>query len=214
MKLIGPIDPTWSDMSPYVVHFAKEGHGHSAYLNALSILSSQRIEARSKFGAGRLLPPARKSVCFSEVPLHHLQRIAKERGEHGIGFRKELIVARGGGPILYAYKDSAHAHAIRSMTEDQKHDPSHPIWSLAPFVDLPGVYGYATYLFEWEREWRIVGDFAFDPAEAAFLIIPEGLHSLARSFFDDAEAENVGPNYKCKFIDPYWSEERVAAALK
>ncbi len=105
--LIGNIDPSWKDMSKYVVHFAKADPPKTAYDNAISILYGRRIIAANAFGAGRNLAPARKSVCFSEVPLHHLKRLADVRGRHGIGFRKEYIVDRGGGPILYAYKDSA-----------------------------------------------------------------------------------------------------------
>lgn len=70
MTLIGSIDPSWKDMSKYVVHFAKETTGKSAYDNAISILYARRIIAANAFGAGRNLAPARKSMCFSEVPLH------------------------------------------------------------------------------------------------------------------------------------------------
>src|SRR4051812_24409019 len=113
--LIGSIDPSWKDMSKYVVHFAREDHPRTAYDNAISILYQRRIVAANAFGAGRKLAPARKSVCFSEVPLHHLKRLADVRSPHGIGFRKEFIVERGGGPILYAYKGTPQAMAIKSM---------------------------------------------------------------------------------------------------
>jgi hypothetical protein len=36
MTLIGAIDPTWKDMSKYVVHFAKESKVGSAYDNAIA----------------------------------------------------------------------------------------------------------------------------------------------------------------------------------
>ena len=42
----------------------------------------------------------------------------------------------------------------------------------------------------------------------------EDLHAAARGFFDDAERENVGPNYKCPFIDPYWGLEKIKSSLK
>jgi hypothetical protein len=68
MTLIGTIDPTWKDMSKYVVHFAKESEVGSAYDNAIAILYERRIAARKAFGAGRHLPHAKRSVCFSECP--------------------------------------------------------------------------------------------------------------------------------------------------
>lgn len=210
---IGSIDPSWKDMSKYVVHFAKEHHPRTAFDNAISILYQRRIIAANAFGAGRKLPPARKSVCFSEVPLHHLKRLADVRGPHGIGFRKDFLVKRGGGPILYAYKDTPQAMAIMSMVNAVANDPNSPIWRVAPFVDLPGIYGNSTYLYEWEREWRHVGDLDFLVTEPAFLIIPEHLHNAAQEFFHSAKIDNVGPSYDCPFIDPYWGEDKIAAAL-
>lgn len=214
MVEIGRINPAWKDMSKFVVHFTRESSDNSAFLNSLAILYARNIEARTAFGAGRKLPPARKSVCFSEAPLHELARIAKGRGMHGIGFRKEFLVERGGGPILYAYKDTDHAKAIDRMVREAVDEPDHPVWSIAPFVDLPGTYGNSKYLFEWEREWRVVGDLEFDTEDPAFLIIPEAEHDAARGFFDDAEADDIGPNYKCKFIDPFWDEDKIRETLK
>ena len=92
-------------------------------------------------------------------------------------------------------------------------DPAAPVWNLAPFVDLPGTYGVSTYLFEWEREWRHVGDLPFAETDPAFLIIPETLHDAARAFFASAKLDHVGPSYECPFIDPYWDENKIEAAL-
>lgn len=211
--LIGNIDPSWKDMSRYVVHFTKEYPPKTAYDGAISILYELRIVAANPFGAGRNLAPARKSVCFSEVPLHHLGRLADVRGLHGIGFRKEYIVERGGGPILYTYKHTGQAQAIKAMVHAAADDADSPVWDVAPFVNLPGIYGKSEYFYEREREWRHVGDLAFSETNPAFLIIPEDLHQSARDFFHSAKVDNVGPSYECPFIDPYWGEDRVAAAL-
>ena len=213
MTLIGNIDPSWKDMSKYVVHFAKAETPRTAYDNAISILYERRIVAAKSFGAGRKLAPARRSVCFSEMPLHHLKRLADVRGPHGIGFRKEFIVERGGGPILYAYKDTPQAHAIKAMVNAAAHDPNAPVWDIAPFVDLPGTYGNSMYLYEWEREWRHVGDLEFSELDPAFLIIPADLHEAARGFFHSAKVDHMGPSYECPFIDPYWGEDEIVAAL-
>lgn len=213
MTLIGSIDPSWKDMSKYVVHFAKETTGKSAYDNAISILYARRIIAANAFGTGRNLAPARKSMCFSEVPLHYLKRLADVRGRHGIGFRKEYIVERGGGPILYAYKDTPQAKSINAMVHAAAHDANPPVWEVAPFVDLPGTYGKSKYLYEWEREWRQVSDLDFSETDPAFLIIPEELHEAARDFFHSAKVDHVGPSYECPFIDPYWGEDEIADAL-
>lgn len=171
-KIVGSWKDSWLDMSPFVVHFTTSSEGRSAYDNSMSILSGRTIEARNRFGTGRTFDVAPKSVCFSEIPLHNLARMANKRGSYGIGFRKEFLVQRDGGPIMYAYKDTAQAKALRGLVAKAKNQPDDPVWKIAPFVDQPGKYGFAEDFYEWEREWRHVGNFAFNGTEAAFLIIP------------------------------------------
>lgn len=213
-KLIGTTHPNWEDMSPFVVHFTKKSDTGSEYDNSISILANRRLEARNRFGIGKKHTESSPCVCFSEVPLHQLKRLADKRGPYGIVFRKEFIVARDGGPILYAYQDTSHALALRMVIDGAVGKPDDPIWRVAPFVDQPGQYGNSSYFFEWEREWRHPGDLHFHEADPAFLIIPEDLHEAAREFFDNAEREQLGPNYKCPFVDPYWSLEKIKSLLK
>jgi hypothetical protein len=212
-KLVGTWSEDWLDMSPFVVHFSKPSGKRTAYDNCLSILAERRIEARARFGIGKDYDASPKSACFSEIPLHYLKRLADVRGSYGIGFRKEFLIERDGGPIMYAYKDTLQAMAMRKLVSKAKDNPKDPIWKVAPFVDQPGEYGTKSYFYEWEREWRHVGNLDFHQNEAAFLIIPEGSHSAARGFFNEAERENIGPNYKCPFIDPYWDAAKVKAAF-
>lgn len=212
--MIGPIKKEWNDISPFVVHFTKPSGDRSAYDNIMSILWHRTVRAKNRFGAGRKYPHSPKMSCFSEIPLHQLARLADKYGEYGVGFTKSLIVERDGGPIQYAYKDTSHAVAVRQMVEAGKNDPENPIWKIAPFIDLPGKYPTATYLFEWEREWRLPGPLTFDTDDVEFLIVPEELHSNARTFFADAQAENTGPSYFCPIIDARWNLKQVEAAFK
>lgn len=213
-KLIGTSHPNWEDMSPFVVHFTKKSGKSSEYDNSISILASRCLQAQNRFGMGKNYAESPSCVCFSEVPLHQLKRLADKRGPYGIVFRKEFIVARDGGPILYAYQDTPHATAMRALIDDAVGKPDDPIWRIAPFVDQPGQYGSSSYFFEWEREWRHPGNLQFNEDDPAFLIIPEDLHEAARDFFDNAEREQLGPNYKCPFIDPYWNLEKIKSILK
>ena len=80
-------------------------------------------------------------------------------------------------------------------------------------IDAPGNYGGRDYQFEWEREWRHIGPFPFEPEDVAFLLIPEELHSAARGFFGNAYYENLGPAYFCPYVDPSWDRERIIEAL-
>jgi hypothetical protein len=115
----------------------------------------------------------------------------------------------GANPILYAYQDQEPATSIRALMDRAMHDADDPIWKITPFVDMPGDYGGSRYRFEWEREWRKVGNLHFDPSDVAFLIIPEECHDLARDFFIAAERDEEGPNYPCPFIDAYWDAEQI-----
>ena len=118
--------------------------------------------------------------------------------------------------MWYAPKDGPQAEAIKRLMEIARFqltvDHEH-IWSLTPFIDFPGDYPTGPYRFEWEREWRLRGDLHFNERDVAFLVIPERFHSAARSFFEQAIAEYIGPGYLCPYIDPTWSWERVQNAL-
>jgi len=214
--LFGENEPTWTDMSDYVVHFAKNYEERTAYDNMLSILASRVIQARNPFGLGRKDAPSidmQRVACFSEIPLHRLRRLAKARSNYGIVFRKDFAIHKGANPIMYAYQDQDVTIALKQIAKTAKGDPDHPIWRIAPFVDVPGKHWHKTYFFEWEREWRKVGHFTFSQDDVAFLIIPEELHENARSFFDTAERENLGPSYQCPFIDPYWNRKKIKSLL-
>jgi hypothetical protein len=90
--------------------------------------------------------------------------------------------------------------------------PNDPIWRLTPLIDVPGAYK-SQYYFEWEREWRHVGDFSFDTGDVAFLVMPETFHKAARHFFAEAYTANIGPAYFCPFLDITWPRERILCAL-
>lgn len=210
--LFGENAPSWTDMSNHLVHFTRDYGGRNAYSNMLGILGGGVIRAHNRFGICRKIAPnpeSQRAACFSEVPLHQLGRLATKRSEYGIVFRKDFVIRRGGNPILYAYKDRAVAKAIKKLAQQAGGDADDPIWRVTPFVDVPGAYGKAQYYFEWEREWRVVGDVALTPDDVAFLIVPEDLHAAARGFFDDARAENLGPAFDCPFIDAHWDLEKI-----
>lgn len=205
----------WEDFSDYVTHFTKSVPPRSDYDNQLSILFNGRIEARNAFGIARASAPpeeSQKAVCFSEVPLHCLERIANRRSRYGIGFSKDFVKSKGVGPIWYVEKDSDQHKAISQLIE-RACSADDPIWSMTPMIDVPGDYPTGTYRFEWEREWRKIGDFVFEPHDAAFLVIPEELQGAAREFFRQAELDNSGPSFDCPFIDSSWSFEEINDVL-
>lgn len=99
-------------------------------------------------------------------------------------------------PIWYVEKDSPQHSAVTQLIMSARSKPipnAQPIWKLTPFIDVPGDYPTGTYRFEWEREWRCVGDFVFDANDVAFLVIPQELHAPACEFFRNARNEKTGP---------------------
>ncbi len=215
-------------MSNYLVHFTKGTNAAAraatgskeasdpAYDTMISILGSAKLIATPTGIAKSLAPDLdqQKAVCFSEIPPGEWLRLSEWRkSQFGIGFSKQFISERSGGPILYARQGSKQNAAVRTLMELGARDPANPIWSITPMIDAPGVYGRTTYEYEWEREWRHIGTLKFEPEDVAFLFIPEELHPQARAFFSNAYHENTGPAYFCPFIDAKWSRERVEEEL-
>ncbi len=209
----------WDDYSDYVVHFTKATASSTAYQNALSICGQRRLIAGGRFGIARSSAPVHKTqnaVCFSEVPLGRLDRIADRRSRYGLGFTKGFARGLGVVPVWYVEKGSGPAVSLQLMIEDalgHARPEEQLIWSVTPFIDSPGSYPTGNYRFEWEREWRCIGDFEFSESDVAFLVIPEDLHVTAREFFRAAREDNIGPCYDCPYIDSSWDSARVAHAL-
>lgn len=212
-------DAQWADLSEYLVHFTRDSGDASAYENMLSILSSGTLEARNDFGAARSAAPAatQRCVCFSEIPLHQLKRLADRRSDYGVGFTKSFLAASGAAPVWYPPLGTRTAQAVASMVRaasSQSTADAPALWDMTPFIDVVGRYpNGARFEFEWEREWRLVGNLDIRPADTALLIIPDSLHSAARSFFRDTQREDTGPTYECAFIDPRWDAQRTGAAM-
>jgi hypothetical protein len=146
-----------------------------------------------------------------------LDRLVERRSLYGIGFTKEFVTSRGGAPLWYLDNAGAQATIIRDVIPQRVAggvDPDDRLWKLTPFIDNPGVYKGRSYRFEWEREWRVIGDMPFDIGDVAFLFLPEDEHDTARKFFADVQIEHRGPAYFCPYIDPRWSMDRIQDALR
>lgn len=165
---------------------------------------------------GRAIPgleEAHRSACFSATALDRLQRLVSTRSLYGIGFTHEFLQSNGGRPVQYLRADSAGGQCWvdevnrRALAGPQ---PSEPIWRDTPFVDILDSDEEDT---RWEEEWRVPGGLRFQPADVAFVFLPEDLHDAARRFFADHQAANTGPAYLGLYLDPGWTRERIEAAL-
>lgn len=137
----------WHDMSEYVVHLTKR-------TSVEEIFKSATIEARTHTGTARNVPDgigdSQMSVCLSEIPLGHLDRLTSRRGAYGIGFFKEFIETQGGQMVTYLPKGSPAAARFKRLVSQAMRDRvqpgsrinrEHPLWAITQFVDNPGEYG-------------------------------------------------------------------------
>ena len=208
-----------SDMSPYVVHFTKDASTLSAFDVCKLILDEQIVKAKNSFGTGKEYAYCPKSVCFSEVPLKELSRFRKNRGKFGFGFHKEFIVERGGGPVLYAYKETPQSKAFKEMVDAAQSNFNDLVWKLAPFIDRPGWYQKyqrdLKYFFEWEREWRHVGDLNFREGDLSFLVLPEDKHDELRLYLSEESRRIDLPRYLSQpFICLEWEKTKIQDTLR
>jgi hypothetical protein len=205
-------------MSDFVVHFTRGGEGEDDSRNMFSIYWDHVLKPKKAFGVGKEVCPVPESqfaVCFSEIPPGDWARLKERRQtKYGIGFSKSFLISNGAGPIWYVWKVSPLWGVLKDMMRREASNPGADIWKLTPLIDAPGKYGSREYFFEWEREWRHVGEFAFKPEDVAFLLIPEEFHEDARTFFKGHRDEHTGPPYLCPYVDPTWDGDRILETLR
>jgi hypothetical protein len=192
------------------------------------------LQARAPFGHFKydisIYTKARRAVplewlqcaCFSETPLRELRsfylatqqskNIAYKKNKYqkyGIAFFTDFIRNKGGHPVLYF--DSRNDKIYQNV--DRLADPEF-LPTCEPLLPLFESFGPARRSksrlatneidFRWEREWRHVGDIAFELKDVAFGLCPQDripeFEKLSKGFFP--------------FIDPDWSQENLYKYLK
>jgi hypothetical protein len=188
------------DESDYLVHLSKKEDSHGGLM---SMLYSGTITAFKPYGYYARNNAEKKVVCFSEIPPPHLAKLIKRRSNHGIAFKKEFLLKIGAQRVWYLEKNSMvhqSLDTLRGLLNNSLQQEA--LLNLTPFIDVHGEHKGTPYRFEWEREWRVIGDVYFEPNDVAFLIIPSSHHQAARDFFTEAEINQEGPNYPCPYYDP------------
>jgi hypothetical protein len=213
-----------ADLSTFVVHLTRAAAGATASANLRSILTGKRIEARSAMGwardeASQLGGQAERSqhvVSFSEVPLEHIYSLCADiEGRsvclepYGLAFTKMVARRKGVNPVWYVDMTPGRnwilAQALDSLRNQaiaSGNFPAHHGAKILPFAEPMGTWPPRQREFWWEREWRHLGDFAFDLEDVAFVICPEQEHQ---------RFENLAKPKKC--VDANWSLERMVAKL-
>jgi hypothetical protein len=217
-------NPTWRDMSEYVVHFCRTRGA------LIDILESEFIEGRKPFGWSREFErerdaarqrrerlrdyPTQKSVCLSEVPLDLLDRLIARRGPWGLGFTKKSVVTDGGAPVWYVEKDTELASALEVLQQSLTAVGQRSEWHrITPFIDKVGEFPDGSlYRFEWEREWRVPKRLDLDTGNLAFLFAPTAEHSQLVADLKTRGKDRT-PIEIPPLLDPTWGETVLQETL-
>ena len=118
----------------------------------------------------------------------------------GFVFSREFLVSKGAQPAIYlnSYGDNSELKdaADRIYTIGAKKGFNNALSSLIPYLNaMDGRYDFA-----WEREWRVVGKLAFEPADIVCVILPE----QGEEKLKDKLLEGGVP-----VISPGWTAERI-----
>jgi len=152
-----------TDLSTFLVHFTRDTPTPSAAArdNLLSILGSQRLEARNTYGmakdlAGKFpeVAATQNTVCFTETPLEHASTMCADiEGRsirfngYGLAFTKAFARLRGVNPVWYLDITPGHdwltkpieqlvGDAARAATPGGATDPCPITLASAPILRL------------------------------------------------------------------------------
>jgi hypothetical protein len=143
-----------------------------------------------------------RTVCFTETPLEHAWMMCRPiagRGiqfdGYGLAFTKTFARSRGVNSVWYLdisqrgrdwltqpvnrLVDAAVASATDDDTGvvDGSALAEEDILLLTPFIEQMGPITNGRKEFWWEREWRHVGDFRFEPEHIVVAFAPENQHA-------------------------------------
>jgi hypothetical protein len=145
--------------------------------------------------------------------MDYLSRLAGRHGQYGVVFKKDFIETKGGSRVWYLKKGSAPAQALFETIKSRHYpvvEDSDLLLRMTPFID----YVSEVRSFEWEREWRVVGDLRFTSLDVKFLFLPGHEHDDARVFFDSYADIGEGPDLSnAPMIDLDWGDHQIQSVL-
>lgn len=206
------------EQSSYLLHLT-EGPNELS-----SIINEGAVRALNPYGAAYNHIALRQSQCvscFSEIPLPDVARLASRHGEFGVAFLRGRVQAAGAAPVWYLPRDSPLQRRLFDIIKGLGYGSNpaldHSIWELTPFIDYPRDYTATAagvpYDWRWEREWRVRGDFHFEPADVALIFAPENAQAMIAEMWLwealDADLGLLPP-----VIDVHWPIERIRQVLE
>jgi hypothetical protein len=206
------------DYSPLLVHLTREGEINGVAMTARyrlnSILSDKTLKAFnykyclfcSKLNSlSESMQDKFKVVCFTETPLDQIDILLTQVygrnitfAPYGLVFKKEYIRQMGGNPVFYVGEDlfSSFWDLYDTATKRDFSKQDNKLLALVNKCD-------ETIDFHWEREWRIVGNLEFSPAEDIYC----GLCPEEDMLYFESNYPGV------KFISPTWGINKILDKL-
>lgn len=165
-----PQHPNAADLSRFLIHMTR------SEADLASILTQGVLEARAVYGIASHIKSradGQRTICFTEMPLAELTRMASRGRVFGIVFSKEkLRDTYGAQPVWYISEPSPEHSAMRELMKVGKAVDS-AVWKITPFIEgVRSTNRRGGSDWRWEREWRVLGDLRFELDDIAAVLIP------------------------------------------
>lgn len=143
-----------TDLSTFLIHLTRDGHGGSARDNLLGMLVDKKIEARTCYGIAKAwgeqdqaVADTQRCVCFSEAPLEHTWMLTRDisgravpLSQYGLVFTKSYGRRNGVNPVWYLDITPGHTwltNPVNALIEISRRGHSYRIDSEPPDVTGP-----------------------------------------------------------------------------
>lgn len=213
-----------TDISKFLTHLTRDTKDADAKENLISILNDRKINA-SKYccmfnkGLAKLSEVRQQEfsvTCFTETPLDRLKIVVKtlehnsRRFEpYGLIFMKDTQCTESGlgiNPVIYIRRQNISLtksfwNQFNNWRDNPDGNDSFPTFGcLVNHVSSEND-------FQWQREWRIKGDYCFDYMQVVAVIAPQDDHE------DIKVACTSDSVNKLTFIDSEWNTEEILYQL-
>lgn len=165
------------DFSNYLAHFTvnrqpcsrAQDNPTNQFKGVKAIDRLESILKGKKIFASRLPWNNKEAVCLTECPWGSLLAHAKTYSPYGIGFTKEFIFSKSGGPAFYVRPDLYD----KQQWQDDVHKFVTPFWPEYRPAALKTYGGMRdrTVDYSHEREWRTPENLEFEYENIAFVIL-------------------------------------------
>lgn len=209
------------DFSEYVAHFTSSKPVLDR--NDLTALTSRQrlaqILSDRRVRATKMPWTYARAAAFTECPWASLPAHAQRYSRYAIGFSKQFLVEKGGGPAIYLRTDlySAQVDHVKGLVQDSQ-DPKPFAFAIWPFITPLAYQPWKTTRgeekdpvdFTHEREWRVPGGLPFEYGNIEFVIVDElsDLKHLPSEALDAIGPERIFSIAQYERIEEMWPVHR------